>query len=221
MCVQHTERKRGSRRRSTARVRHGRIDGPEAFVPVGPEIARVAEQLRLHLAHLLLLHLRLQIPHVVVRGLLGQGLVEDAKLARAPRRTRRCRRAPQTWSCTSRRARRVHGQCGSELTAGACGSQIEEAKPHVTVLRSLGTQLGRLLVDADHLQRETLQPGLRVERLVVMFDPLPQLSNPAAPRLRAEEPKACRGDHTEQDMHTEHGRTHTHRHASADTHAGH
>ena len=50
MCVQHTERKRGSRRRSTARVRHGRNDAHEAFVPAGPELAWFAEQLRLHLA---------------------------------------------------------------------------------------------------------------------------------------------------------------------------
>ena len=79
-------------------------------------------------------------------------------------------------------------------------------------LRTLRTQLGRLLVDADHLPRQTLQPGLRVERLVVKFDPVPQLSNQAAPRLRAEEPKACRGDNTRLDMHAKHRRTHTHKH---------
>ena len=38
-------------------------------------------------------------------------------------RTQHCRTAPQTWSCKSRTAaRRVHGQSGCELTAGACGS---------------------------------------------------------------------------------------------------
>ena len=98
----------------TARVRHGRNDAHEALVPVGPEFARVAEQLRLHLAHLLdHVHLRLQLPQVVVGGLLGQNLVEGAKLARAPcaRSTQHCRTAPQTWSCTSRTtARRVHRQ---------------------------------------------------------------------------------------------------------------
>ena len=55
--------------------------------------------------------------------------------------------------------------------------QFQAARHQVPGLRSLGTQLGRLLVDADHLPRETLQPGLRVERFVVKFDPLPQLSN--------------------------------------------
>ena len=66
-------------------MRHGRNDAHEALVPVGPEFARVAEQLRLHLAHLLdHVHLRLQLPQIVVGGLLGQSLVEGAKLARAP-----------------------------------------------------------------------------------------------------------------------------------------
>ena len=67
MCVQHTERNRRSRRRSAARVRHGRIHACEARVLVGPEFARVAEQLRLHLARL---HLRLHLPQLVVGGLL-------------------------------------------------------------------------------------------------------------------------------------------------------
>ena len=44
------------------------------------------------------------------------------------------------------------------------------------------------------------------------FDPLPQLSNPAAPRLRAEEPRACRRDNTQLDMHAEHRRTHKQAH---------
>ena len=79
-------------------------------------------------------------------------------------------------------------------------------------LRTFRTQLRRLLVDADHLPRQFLQPGLRVERLVVKFDPVPQLSNPAAPRLRAEEPRACRGDKTQLDMHAGHRRTHTQAH---------
>ena len=48
-------------------------------------------------------------------------------------------------------------------------------------LRTLHAQLGRLLVDADHLPRQILQLGLRVERLVVKFDRAPKLSNPAAP----------------------------------------
>ena len=97
-CVQHTERNRRSRRLSTARVRHGRNGAHEALVPVGPEVARVAEQLRLHLAHLLdHVHLRLQLPQVVVGGLLGQSLAESAKLARAPGCTQHCRTAPQTW----------------------------------------------------------------------------------------------------------------------------
>ena len=60
------------------------------------------------------------------------------------------------------------------------------ARHHVAGLRTLRTQLGRRLVDADHLPRQ------RVERLAANFDPVPQLSNPAAPRLRAEEPRACR-----------------------------
>ena len=49
-CVSNTERNCRSRRRSTARVRHGRNHAHEALVLVGPEFARVAEQLRLHLA---------------------------------------------------------------------------------------------------------------------------------------------------------------------------
>ena len=85
MCVQHTERNRRSRRRSTARVRHGLNDAHEALVPVGPEFAWDAEQLRVHLAHLLgHVHLRLQLPQIVVGGLLGQNVEEVAKLARAP-----------------------------------------------------------------------------------------------------------------------------------------
>ena len=71
------------------------------------------------------------------------------------------------------------------------------------------TQLGTLLVDADHLPRQFLQPGLRVERLVVKFDLVPQLSNPAAPRLRAEESGVCRGDKTQLEVHSEYRRTHT------------
>ena len=64
-------------------------------------------------------------------------------------------------------------------------------------LRTFRTQLWRLLVDADHLPRQFLQLGLRVELLVVKFDRVPQLSNPAAPRLRAQESGACRGDKTQ------------------------
>ena len=66
-------------------------------------------------------------------------------------------------------------------------------------LRTLRTQL-----DADHLPRQTLQPGLRVERLAVKFDPVPQLSNLAAPRLRAEESRAYKEDKTQLDMHAKH-----------------
>ena len=74
-----------SRRRSTARVRHGRNHAHEALVFVGPEFARVAHQLRLHLAHFVdHVHLRLHLPQRVVGGLLGQSLVEVAKLSRAP-----------------------------------------------------------------------------------------------------------------------------------------
>ena len=90
--------------------------------------------------------------------------------------------------------------------------QFETAGHQVAGLRTFRTQLRRLLVDADHLPRQFLQPGLRVERLVVKFDPVPQLSNPAAPRLRAEEPRACRGDKTQLDMHAGHRRTHTQAH---------
>ena len=91
--------------------------------------------------------------------------------------------------------------------------QFETARHQVAGLRTLRTQLGRLLVDADHLPRQTLQPGLCVERLVVKFDPVPQLSNPTAPRLRAQESQACRGD-------TRSTEEHAHKHTSAETHAG-
>ena len=50
-------------------------------------------------------------------------------------------------------------------------------------LHTLRTQL---------LPRQTLQPGLRVGRRVVKFDPVPQLSNLATRRLRAEESTACK-----------------------------
>ena len=66
-------------------MRRGRNDAHEALVLVSPEVARVAEQLRLHLAHILdHVHLRVHLPQVVVGGILGQSLVELAKMARAP-----------------------------------------------------------------------------------------------------------------------------------------
>ena len=65
-------------------MRHGRNHAHETLVLVGPEFAWVAEQLRLHLEHLMdHVHLRLHLPQRV-GGLLGQSLAEVAKLARAP-----------------------------------------------------------------------------------------------------------------------------------------
>ena len=87
-------------------------------------------------------------------------------------------------------------------------------------LRTLRTQLGRLLVDADHLPRQFLQPGLRVERLVVKFDPVPQLSNPgrssAARRrirgLQERQNTAGRALGAQTNTHTQaHKRRHTYR----------
>ena len=49
--------------------------------------------------------------------------------------------------------------------------QFVTTRHQVAGLRTLRTQLGRRLVDADHLPRQ------RVERLAVKFDPVPQLSN--------------------------------------------
>ena len=161
------------------------------------------------------MHLRLQLPQVVVGGILGQSLVEVAKLARAPGVRSTVERLqshghvqPEQLPGESTVSQAVSGL----LVLVEVHRQFETARHQLAGLRTLRTQLGKRLVDTDHLPRQ------RVERLLVKFDPVPQLSSPAVPRLRAEEPRACRGDNTQLDMHAEHRRTH--KHTSADTHTG-
>ena len=64
-------------------MRHGRNDAHKALVPVGPESARVAIQTSPRTSPGPV-HLRLQIPQVIVGGLLGQSPAEVPKLASAP-----------------------------------------------------------------------------------------------------------------------------------------
>ena len=96
-CVQHTERNCRSRRRSTARVRHGQNHAHEALVPAGPVFAREATQTAPHTSPGSLCIFGFSFHKLSLEASLDNAC-GSCKTGESTWRTQHCRTAPQPWS---------------------------------------------------------------------------------------------------------------------------